>query len=234
MIGKGLGPEFNDRPREVVGVVADVRELGLDRQPPPLLYVPAGQTPDGLVALANRILPSSWAVRTAGNPAVLGRAAQREALQIDADLPMARIMTMDRILARSIARQDFNMVLLSVFGAVALLLAAVGIYGVMSYTVEQRTNEFGIRMALGAGAGELLRLVVGHGLALAGIGVVIGLGASFGLTRLMASLLYGVRATDPVTFAGVAVALSAVAALACYLPARRATRVDPVLALRRE
>ena len=147
---------------------------------------------------------------------------------------MARIITMDRVLAQSIARQDFNMILLSVFGGVALLLAAIGIYGVMSYTVEQRTNEFGIRMALGAGAGQLLRLVVGHGLALAGIGVAIGLAASFGLTRLMSSLLYGVKATDLASFAGVAAVLSAVAAIACYIPARRATRVDPVLALRRE
>ncbi|MBZ5585484.1 MAG: ABC transporter permease [Acidobacteriia bacterium] len=233
-IGRGLGPEFNDRPREVVGVVADVHEYGIDRNPPPVMYIPVGQEPDGFVALANRVLPSSWAVRAAGDPATQARAVQQAALRVDPDLPMARIMTMDRVLAQSMARQDFNMILLSVFGGVALLLAAIGIYGVMSYTVEQRTNEFGIRMALGAGAGQLLRLVVGHGLALAGIGVAIGLAASFGLTRLMSSLLYGVKATDLASFAGVAAVLSAVAAIACYIPARRATRVDPVLALRRE
>ena len=143
-------------------------------------------------------------------------------------------MPMDRILAESVARQNFNMILLGIFGGVALLLAAIGIYGVMSYSVQQRTNEMGIRIALGAGAGQLLRLVVGQGLLLAGIGVAIGLAASFGLTRVMSSLLYGVKATDAGTFAAVAVLLSGVAALACYIPARRATRVDPIVALHHE
>jgi ABC-type antimicrobial peptide transport system permease subunit len=143
-------------------------------------------------------------------------------------------MTMDRIIAGSIARHEFNMILLSIFGGVALLLAAVGIYGVMSHTVQQRTNEIGIRIAFGASTGQLLRLEVGHGLALAGVGVAIGLAASFGLTRLMSSLLYGVKATDLATFVAVAALLSAVAALACYIPARRATKVDPMVALRYE
>ena len=154
--------------------------------------------------------------------------------RVDPDLPVARVMTIDRILAKSIARQNFNMILLGIFGGIALLLASIGIYGVMSYTVQQRTNEIGIRIALGAGTGQLLRLVIGHGLVLAAIGVAIGLAASFGLTRLMASLLYGVKATDVATFAAVAAVLSAVAALACYIPARRATRVDPITALRYE
>jgi putative ABC transport system permease protein len=233
-IGKGIGPDFEDRPREVVGVVGDVRESGIDQDPPPVLYVPVGQEPNGMVALGNRVLPSSWAIRAAGDPAALARAVRQEALRVDPDLPMARVMTMDRIIAKSIARSDFNMILLSIFGGVALLLAAIGIYGVMSYTVQQRTNEIGIRIALGAGTGRLLRLVVGQGLALAGIGVAIGLAASFGLTRLMSSLLYGVKATDIATFAAVAALLSAVAALACYIPARRATRIDPIAALRHE
>jgi putative ABC transport system permease protein len=143
-------------------------------------------------------------------------------------------MSMNRIIARSVARHDFNMILLSIFGCVALVLAAMGIYGVMSHTVQQRTHEIGIRIALGAGAGEVLRLVVGRGLALAGIGVTIGLAASFGLTRLMSSLLYGVKASDLASFTAVAATLSAVAAVACFIPARRATRVDPITALRHE
>jgi predicted permease len=233
-IGKGIGPDFEDRPREVVGVVADVRESGIDQDPSPVMYVPIGQEPNGMVALGNRVLPSSWAVRSAGDPAMQARAVQRELLQVDPDLPMARVMSMNRIIARSVARHDFNMILLSIFGCVALVLAAMGIYGVMSHTVQQRTHEIGIRIALGAGAGEVLRLVVGRGLALAGIGVTIGLAASFGLTRLMSSLLYGVKASDLASFTAVAATLSAVAAVACYIPARRATRVNPITALRHE
>jgi putative ABC transport system permease protein len=169
-----------------------------------------------------------------GDPAALGRAVQQEVLRVDPDLPVAKVMPMDRVIAKSIGRANFSMTLLGIFGGVALLLAAIGIYGVMSYTVEQRTHELGIRIALGAATPQLLRLVVGQGLVLAGIGVTIGLGASFGVTRVMSSLLYGVKATDPATFAAVAVVLSAVAALACYIPARRATRVDPIVALRHE
>jgi len=233
-IAKGLAPEMEDRPREVAGVVADVHEEGIDREPPPVMYIPVGQEPGGLVALANRILPSSWAIRAAGAPAALAHAVELEVLRVDPDLPVARVMTMDRILAKSIARQNFNMILLGIFGGIALLLAAIGIYGVMSYTVQQRTNEMAIRIALGADMGQLLRLVIGHGLALAAIGVAIGLAASFGLTRLMSTLLYGVKATDVATFAAVAALLSGVAALACYIPARRTTRVDPITALRCE
>ena len=233
-IGHGLAPEMEDRPRQVIGVVGDVHEEGVDKEAPPVIYVPVGQVPNGMIALGNRILPSSWAVRGAGDPAALARAVQQEMLRVDPDLPVARVMSMDRLLAKSMARQNFNMILLGIFGGIALLLAAIGIYGVMSFTVGQRTNEMGIRIALGASTGQLLRLVIGHGLLLAGIGVAIGLAASFGLTRLMSSLLYGVKATDAATFIAVAAILSAVAALACYIPARRATRVDPITALRWE
>jgi predicted lysophospholipase L1 biosynthesis ABC-type transport system permease subunit len=232
IIGKGIAPEMEDRPREVVGVVGDVHESGVDQEAPPVMYLPIGQTPNGMVALANRILPSSWALRAAGDPAALSRAVEQEVFRVDPDMPVARMMTMDGVLAKSLASQNFIMMLLGAFGGIALLLAAIGIYGVMSYTVQQRTNEMGIRIALGAGTGQLLRLVMGRGLALAATGVAIGLGASFGLTRLMASLLYGVKATDAATFTAVAGVLCAVAILACYVPARRATHVDPIVALR--
>jgi predicted permease len=233
-IAKGLAPEVEDRPREVVGVVGDVHEQGLDRDAPPVLYIPIGQEPNGFAAMANAILPSSWAVRGSGDPGSLARAAQQEMLRADPDLSVARVMTMDSLVAKSLASQNFTMILLGAFGGIALLLAAIGIYGVMSYTVQQRTNEMGIRIALGARTGQLLRLVMGHGLTLAAFGVTIGLAVSFGLTRLMSSLLYGVKANDAATFAAVAGALCAVAAMACYIPARRATRVDPITALRCE
>jgi putative ABC transport system permease protein len=233
-IGKGIGPGFDERPREVVGVVGDVRESGIAQEPPPLMYVPIGQEPNGMVAFANRVLPSSWAIRAKGDPAALARAVQSELLKVDPDLPVGKVMPMNQVIARSIAHNDFNVILLSIFGGVALLLAVIGIYGVMSHTVQQRTNEIGIRIALGAGTSEVLRLVVGRGLALAAIGVAVGLASSFGLTRLMSSLLYGVKATDPATFFMAAALLSAVAVLACYVPARRATRVDPIAALRQD
>ncbi|HTP88115.1 MAG TPA: ABC transporter permease [Bryobacteraceae bacterium] len=234
MIGHGLGPEFEDKVRVIIGVVGNVHEDGLDQELPPIYYVPEAQSPDGMVALGNRILPSSWILRTRGNPGSLAGTVQREVLKVDSQLPVAQVYPMKEIVAKSTARQNFNMLLLGIFAGVALLLAAVGIYGVMAYTVEQRTAEIGIRVALGAQQSQMLALVMRHGLVLAGIGVAIGLGAAFGLTRLLARLLFGVKASDPWTFIGVAAVLALVALLACLIPARRATRVDPVIALRSE
>lgn len=153
---------------------------------------------------------------------------------VDGQLPVSKFRTMDQVISGATARQNFDMMLLTIFAAVALLLAAMGIYGLMSYAVEQRTQEIGIRVALGASAGDMLRLVIVSGLSLAGIGLAVGLAAAFGLTRVLASLLFGVKATDPVAFGAVAGTLALVAWLAAYIPARRATHIDPIIALRYE
>jgi len=232
--GKALGPDFEDPPRQIVGVVGNVREAGLSDSEQPVMYVPQGQIGEGLTKLANSVIPLSWAIRTANDPAALTAAIQREILAVDGQLPVSKIRTMEQVVSESTARQNFNMMLLSIFAGMALLLAAIGIYGLMSYTVEQRTQEIGIRMALGAGRGDMLKLIVRQGMLLAGIGVVIGLAAAFGLTRLLASLLFGVKTTDPMTYAAVALVLISVALLATYIPAWRATKIDPLIALRYE
>jgi putative ABC transport system permease protein len=236
VIGKGMGPEFADPPRHIVGVVADVREGGLKQDPAPVMYVPVGQVPDGMMRLANAVLPTNWVVRTAGPGAgaTVGAAIQREFLAVDSGLPVTKIRTMERVVAEGVAREDFNALLIGIFAAMALLLAAVGIYGVMSYAVEQRTREIGIRMALGADRRETLAMIVGQAMRLVVAGIAIGLGAAFGLTRLLSSLLFGVKPTDPVTFVVVPLFLALVALAATWVPARRATRVDPVVALRYE
>lgn len=233
-IGRGMGGAFEEPPRQIIGVVADVRDGGLNRNPPPIMYVPLAQVRDGVMALNNRILPIKWAIRTKVEPYSISAAVQREIQTINRDLPVANIRSMDRVAIESTARNDFNTLLLTVFASVAVLLAAIGIYGLMAYSVRQRTQEIGIRIALGAQPGGLRNMVMLQGMRLAIIGVIIGLAAAFGLTRLMATLLYGVQANDPFVFGGVALLLSTVALLASYLPARRATRIDPIVALRYE
>jgi putative ABC transport system permease protein len=232
-IGKGLGPDFEEPARQVVGVVGDVRENGLSGADP-VMYVPQAQITDHLTQLANKVIPLSWAVRTASDPSALSAAIQREFLAVDGQLPVSKIRTMEQVLSESTARQNFNMLLLTIFAGLALLLAAIGIYGLMSYVVEQRLQEIGIRLALGAGAGQMLRMVIGQGMKPVIIGLAIGLAAAFGLARLLASLLFGVKTTDPITYASVALVLTSVALLATYVPARRATKVDPLEALRYE
>jgi predicted permease len=233
-IGKNVGPQFDEPPRQIIGVVADARDEGLNRNPNPLVYIPVSQVTDGMTALNARILPINWAIRTQVEPYSLSAAIGREIQTAGHDLPVARIRSMQQVVVQSTARNDFNALLLTVFAAVALLLAAIGIYGLMAYTVQQRTQEIGIRLALGAGPSQMRNMVMAQGMRLALIGVVVGLGAAFGLSRLMASLLYGVKFSDPLVFASVALTLTAVALLATYLPARRATRVDPLVALRYE
>jgi putative ABC transport system permease protein len=211
--------------REIVGIVGDVKQYGLDQETTLQTYEPFTQQPFTFMSLV---------VRTAGEPLSLSPAIRNEILQIDKEQPVSSFATLDQLVSTSIARQKFSMLLLGVFATVALILAAVGIYGVLSYAVTQRTHEIGIRMALGAGRRDVLRLVVGHGMMLTGVGVGAGLAAAFLLTRLMTTLLFGVSATDPLTFGLIAFVLVSIALLACWIPARRATKVDPLIALRCE
>ncbi len=233
-VGKGMGKEFEEPPREIVGVVGSVRETGIKQGDTPVMYIPASQAIDNLTKLANSVIPMSWVVRTASDPQSLSPAIQKEFAAVDAQLPVATIRTMDQVIAESTARQNFNMLLLTIFAGIALALASVGIYALMSYSVQQRTQEIGIRMALGAKQSDMQRLVLGQGMRLTAIGVVIGLAGAYGLMRLLAQLLFGVSATDPLTFAAVALLLTLVASLACWIPAYRATQVDPIIALRYE
>ena len=210
---------------EIVGIVGDVKQYGLDQVTTMQTYEPYIQQTFPYMTLV---------VRTTGDPTNLNAAIRSEVLKLDKEQPTTNFKTLNEFFSISIAQQRFSVVLLGVFAVVALVLSAVGIYGVLSYAVTQRTHEIGIRVALGARRRDVLRLVVGQGMLLTVIGVAGGLGAAFALTRLMASLLFGVTATDAVTFASVASLLLAVALLACYIPARRATKVDPLVALRYE
>jgi len=234
IIGRSLGPDFNDSPRQIVGIVGDLRDNGLNNDPGPTMYVPQAQISENMNAGVLSLSPIAWVVRTRVEPHSLSTAIQKELSDVSGGLALAPIRTMDEIVARSTANTDFNTLVLSIFACTALLLAAIGIYGLMAYSVEQRTQEIGIRLALGAESGSVRNMVIFQGMRLALIGVVIGVGSAFGLTKLIASLLYGVQARDPLVFIGIPVLLSAVAFLAVWLPARRATRVSPVDALRSE
>jgi predicted permease len=235
-ISKGLGPEFEDvGPREIVGIVGDVREAGLaDSEDTPVTYVPQSQISDALTKLANNVIPMSWCIRSNMDMTSLRNAAEHEFAAVDPMIPFAKVRTMESALAENVSRQKFNAVLLTVFGAVALILAGIGVYGLMSYSVEQQKQEVGIRMALGADRSSVLKMILRQGMTPSVVGVTIGVGAGFALTRFLSSLLFGVRANDPTTFVSVVVVLMGVALVAALVPAQRATRVDPALALREE
>ncbi|HYY42837.1 MAG TPA: FtsX-like permease family protein, partial [Pyrinomonadaceae bacterium] len=209
----------------IVGVVADVRQSGLNEEPYAQIYRSYRQAPRRAATVV---------LRTAGAPLESVGALRQQVWALDRQQPLYNVRTAAQVLADSIARPRFNTLLITIFAAVALVLATVGIYGVISYTVTQRTHEIGIRMALGARPFDVFKMVVGQGLRLALIGVGLGLVASFAVMRLLASLLYGVRPTDLVTFAGVSGLLTMIVLVACYIPARRATKVDPMIALRYE
>jgi putative ABC transport system permease protein len=233
-IAKGLGPQFGEPTRQIVGIVGDVRGAALNLDPQPTMYIPWAQLSDAQNANLTEIAPLAWVVRTRGEPYSMSSAIENELRQASGGLPVSRPRTMEEIVARSTARSDFNMLLLTIFAGSALLLAAIGIYGLMAYSVQQRTQEIGIRLALGADALRVRNMILFQGMSVALIGVVIGLASAFGLTRVIASFLFGVTARDPAVFVAVPVLLVAVAMFGIWFPARRAACVDPVIALRTE
>jgi putative ABC transport system permease protein len=232
-IGKGIGPTYADYARrEIVGVAGDTCETGLVGGKVPVMYIPQAQQPEGMTKIFNSAVPLAWEVRSGLDEKSLISAVAKAIREVDGRLPLGEVHPMDKILADSISRQNFNMLLLSIFATSALLLAAIGIYGVMSYSVQQQTRDIGIRMALGAERNTILAMILRQGLMPAFIGVAAGLAGAFGLTRLMESLLYGVKSGDPISFFGVAATLLMVALFAVLIPARRAISLDPVSALR--
>jgi putative ABC transport system permease protein len=226
-VGKPMGPQYTERSaREIVGIVADIREITLAEPPEPTLYIPCAQAPgtDG----------GFFVVRSVRAGAVSAASIRSVLSQFDPEHPAGQVETMDETKTAALTDWRFRAILLSAFGALALFIATIGVYGVISYWVAQRTHEIGIRMTLGAERRDVLRLVLGQGTRLALVGVLVGVAVALGLTRFMADMLYGVKASDPLTFVVTVVLLLAVAVVACYIPARRAMRVDPMVALRYE
>jgi predicted permease len=227
-----VGCEYGDPlMRRIVGVVNETKQKSLAEASPPAVFIPAPQTAENVKQVLQQ---ANFTLRTAGDPALLGAAVISDMRQHNSAVPIRNMRLMEDLVNRAIAPQRFNLFILGLFGALGLLLAAVGIYGVMAYSVSQRTDEIGLRMALGAQSLDVLKLIVKQGMTMALAGVAIGLIASFALTQLVKSLLFGVSATDPLTFIAVSLMLAAVALFACWIPARRATKVDPIVALRCE
>ena len=234
VIGKGLGPKFEDKPRTIIGIFGNTRDDGLAQAPAPTMVIPDAQEPDGIIEMMSKFGPIWWMVRTRMEPHQLIPAVPEELRKVSGGRPVGDIGTMDDILARSIAGQRFEMLLLSIFAFVALLLAAVGVYGVIAYSVAQRTHEIGVRMALGADRSSVRNMVLREGLLKGTIGIVCGTCAAFFLARLLAGLLFGVSSHDAVVFVATPLVLEGVTAVAALIPARRAANFDPVRALRSE
>ena len=220
VIGRGIMREFASEPdRQIIGVVSDVRDRGLNNDPGPTMYIPQAQVPDAVNALNVRITPVAWVVRTRVEPYSLSGPIQ-EQLRQASGLPVSEVRSMADVVSRSTSRQRFNMLLMTIFGGSALLLAAIGIYGLMAYSVEQRTQEIGIRLALGAESGDIRKMIVYQGMRLAVVGVLIGIASAFGLTRFIASFLFGVKAWDPVVFISIPILLTAGCAVCRLVPGR--------------
>lgn len=234
LIAQGAGPLLEEPARQVVGIVGDVRDLGLNRDPRPTMYVPLSQVQDAISAAGAGFAQFNWLVRIDRKPRFVTPAIRRELERASNGLPVTSVRSMDEIVAQSISRQDFNMALMTAFGGASLLLAAIGIYGMMAYSVQQRTREIGIRVALGADSGDVRNMVMIQGMRLALAGASIGVAGALGLTHLMAGLLFGVKAWDPVVFMSIPFLLGGVAFFAIWFPARRATRIDPIAALRHD
>ena len=235
VVGRGIRPDYDlDPVRQIVGIVADVRDTGLIRNPRPAMYLPVAQVPDSVTALNVKLLPLVWVVRTKGDPHSVAAAVDSELQTASGGLPTSRVRSMDEVASESTARSSFDMMLMVVFAGAALLLSAIGVYGLMSYAVQQRTREIGIRMALGADRRQVRNMVMGHGMTVTLAGAIVGIAAAFALTRTMAGFLFGVSARDPIVFTAVAVALMAVSLTAAWFPSVRATRVDPATALRHD
>jgi putative ABC transport system permease protein len=233
-IGRGIGPDFEDRPRQIIGIVADTRDDDLSRPTEPTMMIPLAQEPDGMTRLGLQFGPIFWLVRARLEPHQVAVNVSEQLREASGGLPAGQGRTMDEILSGSIERQNFNMLLLGVFAMAALALTAVGIYGVMAYSVAQRTHEIGIRMALGADRARIRNLVVGRGMWTTGLGVLLGLAAAAFLARFLAGFLFGVQAWDPMVFIVVPVLLAVVALFAMWIPAGRASRLEPTQALRFE
>ncbi|MBT9331829.1 ABC transporter permease [Paracidobacterium acidisoli] len=232
--GVGAGPVFAEPPRQIIGIVGDTRDEGLNRDAAPTMYIPIAQMPDAETVLNARVVPLWWVIRSNGDPHALAAPVTAALREASGGLPVAHVRTMDEVEVGVTSRQRFNMLLLTVFGLSGLLMAAIGIYGLMAYSVQQRTQEMGIRMALGAQASNIRNMVIRQGMFLAVIGVALGIGGAFWLTRFIAGFLFGVKAWDPLAFIATPLLLCCVALFAVWIPARRATRVDPMTALRFE
>jgi predicted permease len=233
IIGRGMRPAYDQEPvRRIVGIVGNVRDTRLMDPARPAMYVPVAQEPDGVTVENVKFLPLVWIVRTATEPYALRRPIEQALESGPGRLPVTRIRALTDVVSESTARSTFNTWLMAVFGACALVLAAVGVYGLASYWVQQRTREIGVRIALGAASAGVARMVVTHGMRVAAAGIVVGLMAALALAQLLAGMVFGVAPRDPLVFAGIGVLLASVAFFAVAIPAWRASRIDPMETLR--